>query len=281
VAAGPRSTRSRLGEVEDILPAVEQAAAPLTSKRALGCAKKRSGGRSSASQIPPRRRSSSRSPAASPSASPPTARLLQALVRRRWPRAIPRHRTGDDRQLPVPQPRCWSRRGLSEPQGLPGVLLTAGRCCASSKQVRAGVPEVSAPVYSHVAYDILPVQRQSVRRARRPDSRRDQRAAASLRRAPSRSADFFDFSVYVDARADHIRHWFLGRLQRAAGYRRFTDPPGPPFFAALPRFDTPAEVRCVRHPGLENHQRSQPHREHPAHPCQGYPCPAQGSRITQ
>jgi type I pantothenate kinase len=27
-------------------------------------------------------------------------------------------------------------------------------------------------------------------------------------------ADFFDFSVYVDARADHIRQWFLAGCTR-------------------------------------------------------------------
>jgi type I pantothenate kinase len=39
-------------------------------------------------------------------------------------------------------------------------------------------------------------------------------------------ADFIDFSIYVDARPDHIRQWFLKRL-RALRETAFTDPQSP------------------------------------------------------
>ena len=43
-------------------------------------------------------------------------------------------------------------------------------------------------------------------------------------------ADFIDFSIYVDARADDIEQWFLARL-RALRETAFTDPRSP--FRAL------------------------------------------------
>jgi type I pantothenate kinase len=47
-----------------------------------------------------------------------------------------------------------------------------------------------------------------------------------LQPAPSGAlalSDFFDFSVYVDARAEHIQQWFLRRLH-ALRETAFTDP---------------------------------------------------------
>ena len=93
------------------------------------------------------------------------------------------------------------------------------------QQVRAGAPEVTAPVYSHVAYDILTGQRQCVQR---PDVLILE-GLNVLQPAPPGAlalADFFDFSVYVDARTDHIRHWFLSRLH-ALRDTAFTDPQSP------------------------------------------------------
>ena len=84
--------------------------------------------------------------------------------------------------------------------------------------VKAGHPEVSAPVYSHLTYDILPGERVVVRRPDvliveglnvlqppwvRPDG--------SMGMAVS---DFFDFSVYVDARVEDIRSWYVERFLR-------------------------------------------------------------------
>ena len=80
-------------------------------------------------------------------------------------------------------------------------------------------------MYSHVAYDILPGQQQ---RVQRPDVLILE-GINVLQPAPPGAlalADFFDFSVYVDARADHIRHWFLRRLH-ALRETAFTDPQSP------------------------------------------------------
>jgi type I pantothenate kinase len=85
-------------------------------------------------------------------------------------------------------------------------------------KVKAGQPEVSAPVYSHLHYDIVPNQQQiidqpavliieglNVLQPPRPDRRGRSGLAVS---------DFFDFSVYVDAKPRDIQHWYVDRFLR-------------------------------------------------------------------
>lgn len=84
--------------------------------------------------------------------------------------------------------------------------------------VKSGEPEVTAPVYSHLAYDIVPGERITVRQ---PDiliveglnvlqpARR--RADGTTGLAVS---DFFDFSVYVDAADGDVRDWYITRFLR-------------------------------------------------------------------
>ncbi|MGY1840622.1 MULTISPECIES: type I pantothenate kinase [unclassified Modestobacter] len=103
--------------------------------------------------------------------------------------------------------------------------------------VKSGKREVSAPTYSHHAYDVLPGTRQVVDR---PDvlvleglnvlqaggGRGDGRVPEVF------LSDFFDFSVYVDATEADIRQWYVERflaLRRtafadsAAYFHRFAD----------------------------------------------------------
>ncbi|MGH3322992.1 MAG: type I pantothenate kinase, partial [Streptomyces sp.] len=93
--------------------------------------------------------------------------------------------------------------------------------------VKAGKPEVTAPVYSHLLYDRLPGERLTVRR---PDiliveglnvlqpalPGKDGRTRLAL-------ADYFDFSVYVDARTRDIEEWYLRRF-RALRETAFQNP---------------------------------------------------------
>ena len=82
--------------------------------------------------------------------------------------------------------------------------------------VKSGKPSVTAPVYSHLSYDIVP-DRQIV--VNQPDiliieglnvlQPARQRADGTTSLAVS---DFFDFSVYVDASTEDIRTWFLQRF---------------------------------------------------------------------
>jgi type I pantothenate kinase len=84
--------------------------------------------------------------------------------------------------------------------------------------IKSGRDEVSAPVYSHLTYDIVPGEHVVVRQ---PDIviieglnvlqpaqvREDGRSGLAI-------SDFFDFSVYVDAATSDIRQWYVDRFLR-------------------------------------------------------------------
>jgi type I pantothenate kinase len=154
-----------------------------------------------------------------------TARVLRTLISQ-WPQ-IPRTELVTTDSFLYPN-AVLEQRGLANRKGFPE-SYDRRALLRFVQQVRAGAPEVTAPVYSHLAYDILPGQRQ---RVRRPDVLILE-GINVLQPAPAGAltlADFFDFSVYVDARADHIRQWFLARLH-ALRETAFTDPQSP--FRAL------------------------------------------------
>lgn len=147
-----------------------------------------------------------------------TARLLQELLAR-FP-DTPRVElvTTDGFLLPNAE---LERRGLMQRKGFPEsydrrALL---RFVAA---VKSGAPEVAAPVYSHLVYDIVPGEQVVVRR---PDvliveGLNVLQPAQNGRLAVS---DLFDFTVYVDARTADIERWYVERflrLQRGA----FADP---------------------------------------------------------
>ena len=84
--------------------------------------------------------------------------------------------------------------------------------------IKSGVLEVRAPVYSHLTYDIVPGEEIVVRR---PDVLiveglnvlQPARPHADGRQGLAVS-DFFDFSIYVDARTDDVRNWYVQRFLR-------------------------------------------------------------------
>jgi len=155
--------------------------------------------------------------------------------------------------------RVLEQRGLMHRKGFPESydLRRMIRLLADAK---SGL-EVQAPVYSHLAYDIVPGERQSVRR---PDIlifeglNVLQTTAASVV-----ASDFFDFSIYVDAETADIEAWYLERfllLQRTA----FRDPAS--YFHRyrdLPRAEAEAMARDIwRRINLVNlHRNVAPTRE--------------------
>jgi len=150
-----------------------------------------------------------------------TARVLRTLISR-WPQQPHTELVTTDNFL-YPN-AVLEERGLMSRKGFPE-SYDRRELLRFVQRVRAGAPEVTAPVYSHVAYDILPGQRQSVRR---PDVLILE-GINVLQPAPADAlavADFLDFSIYVDARAEHIEQWFLARL-RALRETAFTDPQSP------------------------------------------------------
>ena len=94
-------------------------------------------------------------------------------------------------------------------------------------EIKSGAPEVRAPKYSHVTYDILPDEEVVVTR---PDvvivEGLNVLAPAKLesgKRTALALSDFFDFSIYVDARTQDIESWYVDRF-RALRSSAFADP---------------------------------------------------------
>lgn len=90
-------------------------------------------------------------------------------------------------------------------------------------QVKSGMPEVTAPHYDHLIYDIVPGQ---VTTVRQPDILILE--GLNVLQPPSMQhplavSDLFDFSVYVDARTSHIEEWFTQRFFRLRD-SAFADP---------------------------------------------------------
>lgn len=150
-----------------------------------------------------------------------TARVLQTLIRQ-WPQRPHTELVTTDSFL-YPN-AVLEQRGLDGRKGFPE-SYDRRALLRFVQQVKAGAAEIATPVYSHLAYDILPGEQQ---RVRRPDVLILE-GINVLQPAPAGAlalADFFDFSVYVDARTDHIRQWFLSRLH-ALRETAFTNPQSP------------------------------------------------------
>ncbi|WP_431843883.1 type I pantothenate kinase [Calidifontibacter indicus] len=152
-----------------------------------------------------------------------TARILRELLAR-W-EGTPRVElvTTDGFLFPNAE---LERRGILNRKGFPESYDRRSLVRFVS-EVKSGKPEVTAPVYSHLVYDIVPGDRIVVRQ---PDvliveglNVLQPSQALSGRRNTLTVSDFFDFSVYVDAREQDIRNWYVDRF---LGLRRtaFADP---------------------------------------------------------
>lgn len=142
-----------------------------------------------------------------------TARVLRALLAR-WP-DHPRVDLVTTDGFLHPN-RVLEERGLMTRKGFPE-SYDRRRLVRFVADLKAGVAEVTAPVYSHLVYDILPGEMQVVRQ---PDILILE-GLTVLDGADVRSvddslfvSDHFDFSIYVDAPEAHIREWFLQRFRR-------------------------------------------------------------------
>lgn len=143
-----------------------------------------------------------------------TARLLRALLAR-WPEH-PRVElvTTDGFLFPNAE---LHRRGLMARKGFPE-SYDRRALTRFVADVKAGRDEVTAPVYSHLIYDIVPGERLTVRR---PDILIVEGLNVLQPALPGTDgrtrvavADYFDFSVYVDARTEDIERWYLERFRK-------------------------------------------------------------------
>lgn len=107
-------------------------------------------------------------------------------------------------------------RGLMRRKGFPE-SYDQRRLLKFLADIKAGVPVVSAPVYSHLHYDIMPGSSQLIEQ---PDililEGLNVLQSPELPRDSSRMfvSDFFDFSIYLDAEESVIERWYVARFLR-------------------------------------------------------------------
>jgi type I pantothenate kinase len=80
--------------------------------------------------------------------------------------------------------------------------------------IKSGAEKVSAPVYSHLSYDIVPGETVDIES---PDVVIIE--GLNVLQSPGQGqdvalSDYFDFKIYVDAEVDNITEWFLNRFEK-------------------------------------------------------------------
>ena len=156
------------------------------------------------------------------------ARLLRELLRR-W-EDTPRVEliTTDGFLLPNHE---LERRGIMHRKGFPE-SYDRRSLLRFVTQVKSGAPEVRAPFYSHMVYDIVPDAEIVVNA---PDVLIVE--GLNVLQPPTRThglavSDMFDFSIYVDARTSDITRWYEDRFLRlqkgafanpSSYFRRYAD----------------------------------------------------------
>jgi len=106
--------------------------------------------------------------------------------------------------------RVLEERGLMHRKGFPE-SYDQRRLVRFLSDVKSGRPEVSAPVYSHFTYDIVPGQSQVVGR---PEMLivEGLNVLQTPRGASVFVSDFFDFTIYVDAAEEDVARWYEKRF---------------------------------------------------------------------
>ncbi len=150
-----------------------------------------------------------------------TARILQVLLAR-WP-DHPRVELVTTDGFLHPNEEL-ERRGLLTRKGFPE-SYDAASLVRFVAAVKSGQREVSAPVYSHLSYDVVPGERVVIRQ---PDiliveGLNVLQTGTDPEGRDVFVSDFFDFSLYVDADEADIERWYVERF-RTLRSTAFTDP---------------------------------------------------------
>jgi len=152
-----------------------------------------------------------------------TARVLQALLSR-WPE----HRsveliTTDGFLYPN---KMLQERGIMKKKGFPQ-SYDIHQLVKFVSEVKSGTKNVSAPVYSHLIYDVIPDGNKVINQ---PDilileGLNVLQSGMDYPHDPHRVfvSDFVDFSIYVDAPEDLLLSWYINRFLK---FRQgaFSDP---------------------------------------------------------
>jgi type I pantothenate kinase len=143
-----------------------------------------------------------------------TARLLKELMRR-WPSSPKVDLVTTDGFL-YPN-EVLRRESLMERKGFPD-SYDVGALLRFLSEIKSGEPNVRAPLYSHLTYDVLPGEFVTIDRPdilifeglnvlQTRDLPKDGMFVPFL-------SDFFDFSIFIDADEELIHHWYISRFMR-------------------------------------------------------------------
>jgi type I pantothenate kinase len=139
------------------------------------------------------------------------ARILQALLAR-WPDHPKVDLVTTDGFL-YPN-KVLDERGIMNRKGFPESYDTR-RLLQFLREVKSGAPVASAPLYSHVVYDIVEGQTVDVTQ---PDIVILEGLNVLQVGPPGAAAefvsDYFDFSIYLDADEAHIEEWYVQRFMK-------------------------------------------------------------------
>ncbi|QCR37484.1 type I pantothenate kinase [Nissabacter sp. SGAir0207] len=152
-----------------------------------------------------------------------TARLLQALLSR-WPE----HRTVELITTDgfLHPNKVLQERGLMKKKGFPQ-SYDMHNLVRFVSEVKSGAQKVTAPVYSHLIYDIIPDGNKTIEQ---PDilileGLNVLQSGMDYPHDPHRVfvSDFVDFSIYVDAPEALLQRWYINRFLK---FRQgaFSDP---------------------------------------------------------
>jgi type I pantothenate kinase len=143
-----------------------------------------------------------------------TARILAELLSR-WPSSPKVDLVTTDGFL---HPNAvLKRENMMDRKGFPE-SYDMGALLRFLSAIKAGQPNVKAPTYSHLTYDVLPDQFQVIHR---PDilifegiNVLQSRSLPADGKVVPMVSDFFDFSIYIDAEEALIHNWYVERFMR-------------------------------------------------------------------
>ena len=143
-----------------------------------------------------------------------TARILKELLGR-WPSSPKVDLVTTDGFLLTNE--VLRRENLMERKGFPD-SYDVGALLRFLSAIKSGEPDVRAPVYSHLTYDVMPgafvtIDRPDILIFEGLNVLQPRELPKDGKFVPFVS-DFFDFSIYIDADADLIHQWYIARFMR-------------------------------------------------------------------
>lgn len=182
-----------------------------------------------------------------------TARVLKALLSR-WPE----HRkvelvTTDGFLYPN---QVLKERNLMQKKGFPQ-SYDMSRLVKFVADIKSGAPKVTAPVYSHLIYDIVPDHYKTIEQ---PDilileGLNVLQSGMDYPHEPHHVfvSDFVDYSIYVDAPVELLQHWYINRFLK---FRQgaFADPES--YFHHYARLEEQEAIRIATQLWKEINERN-------------------------